>query len=249
MKSFACAPLFLAALVVVPASAAVAESEALARAQGFVPAIPASGAVDVPTNALIFVRDEFFTELRLVDDGGAIAEVTISTAVGHFSSLLRLSLNEPLRPRTTYRLIDVVGNEEASELTSFTTGDGGDDDPPTAPLLEDRGAIGGGGSLGIVSNEPVEVVSVSRGGTTYFDVVDTGGVIVEGQGETVVSIIAFDRAGNPSEPVSIDLLLGLPDGLSTLCCFGSPTSSPTAAAPFGLALVALRRRQRTRARR
>ncbi|MDP2344599.1 MAG: hypothetical protein Q8O67_26855 [Deltaproteobacteria bacterium] len=195
--------LFLAFVVAVPAWAEPARAVAADAEfqQGFVPVIPVLGAVDVPTNPLILVRDAF-GELSLVDDGAAITEITTTPATGNsFASLTRVIPTADLRPETHYRL-RFVEEGLGDDLASFTTGAGRDDQTPAPPELEAQE----GNRISIESDEIIEVVSVTApGATAYFDVVDAGGITVQGEGRQTFSIIALDRAGNSSEPVEIDI--------------------------------------------
>ncbi len=179
------ARLFTATLVAAPAAA-------IPPAEDPAP-VPATGAIDVPTNPLILVKDNG-VELRLIDDADVGVGLNVAEVAGHFVSLLRVTVAEPLHPNTRYRLL--ARNEgEGRELSSFTTGSGADDAAPGLPQLNDRGAFAGGrAALGIESDEPIEVVRVGSSEGTYFDFVDAGGISVLGEPDAVspFSIVALD---------------------------------------------------------
>ena len=230
---------FAVAAVVVDATALVAPP---------VPAqLPAAEQGGVPLNPLIVVGDPA-SDVRLKADGGVdVAFDTDGLAGVDFVPLLQVVPRAPLAPLTHHRLVSVTVDvngleEEQAELTSFTTGEAVDDTAPVVDVSFDNNVVFVDGADGADGADDVVAVDVRQDGGPSQLLALSGGAVgltsLSGRSDVVLTVVAFDAAGNAADPVDVDASFVVADFAKPevgACCAASSSKAPS----LSLALLAL----------
>jgi hypothetical protein len=217
--------------------------------------MPIDGAIEVPTNVVPFVRMDVDNGLGLLlSNGDALAFLVETFLVVDGSgetSFLRLLPEEDLPSGET---IQIVNGDDT--LSSFTTGLGRDDSPPSPPTVSFIGPytdgpcdpsavvdVGGDADavlfIGLRDRpDPEGVFPVTATGASVDDE-----LIVSGEAETEQSlyVVAVDLSGNVSSSTEVRVEFpeapGYPPVMGLTCA--SQTSAPESALPWLLLLIFL----------
>jgi len=231
----------------------------LASAAGCPPAgldavlAPSDQETGVPTNAAIWLHGyggAIQPSLTRAGDELPIAVTELLTPGGGGENIFQLVPQEPLEPRTRYRL---RGRPEDLE---FTTGDGPDLEPPPAPAVP----ILNSSRIFCYVRLDVEVPNPAEDGKLLYMVKADGAVLGMGRGGSFpvfasstdgaldVELIAFDMAGNRLGLASADNLAAPTRGEGYGCaCLRPSHGGAVWSSLLALGLWARRRSGRSRA--
>lgn len=202
---------------------------------------PGDGAVDVPTNAVVFLNQP--PADVVVEADGVVVDV-VSTAVpvkvGYTIELVVLAPTTPFPAGS-----EVVVRAGDSELGHFTVGDSADVEPPAAPQVTRDDVSGGCGvtaGFDLVDSDAAFVIATSDVQREASGVSVDGHIDVGGPVNTAFDVVltARDLAGNTASSTMSVTIEDQFVGSSAEAC----SSTTSAWSPLLLALLLMRGKRR-----